>query len=406
MSARTYVLYFYGMLALALSLIALFNVVVDPYGLYRLVEVKGFNQQKEGVRNKIRYVKALELPLRKPKTVIIGSSRVHDAMNPQHPLLTDPAYVPVYNLGIDMNRIHESLQYLKHALTNSEVKRVILGLDFFMFNASQKVNYSFDSELVGRKIGMGDYFSTSIITKDALVDSIRTIKTSHTQPERKEFLSDGYRPGNFVFYGVKSYPALHYYTNYIFMSSLPNQTKYYADMTYDQEVFDDFEAILELCKQHDIDIMLYISPAHANLDGEGIAAAGKWEMMEEWKRKVVEIAGRYSTPIWDFSGYNSITTETLKTPMKYYWDSSHFTEVVSDLILKRMFSSGISVNDVPGDFGIRLSVRNIDSHLAIIRQSREKYSEEYSSEIRMLSQSYRSFLNGGPMDPKEIEGMY
>lgn len=391
---------------LTIGAVGMFNYMVDPYGFYRSVKLTGFNQQKEGVRSKIRYVKALELPLRKPKTIIMGSSRVHDGMNPQHPLLSDPAYAPVYNLGIDMDRIHESLQYLKHALANSEIKQVFLGLDFFMFNASQKVNYNFDSELVGRKIGIGDYLSTSIFSRDAFVDSIRTLKTSRRQPEREEFLSNGFRPGEFVFYQVKSYQALHYYTNYIFMSSLPSQTKYYADMTIDQEVFDDFEAILKICKQRNIDIKLYISPAHAHLDGEGIAAAGKWEMMEEWKRRVVSIADRYAAPIWDFSGYNSITTEPVITPMKYYWDSSHFTEVVSDLIIKRMLASATSADNVPADFGIRLSIKNIESHLLEIRKNRQRYIEGHSSEVRSLGESYSSFLNGGAMDSKKIEGMY
>jgi hypothetical protein len=406
MTAQNYKSYLWAWLLsaiLTVGIVGVFNYIVDPYGFYRIVDRAGFNQQKEGVRSKIRYVKALELPLRKPKTIIIGSSRVHDGINPLHALLSNPAYAPVYNLGIDMARIHESKEYLRHALVNDEIKRVIIGLDFFMFNASQKVNYNFDSELVGRKINIGDYLSTSIFSRDAFVDSIRTIKTSHSQPERKEFLSNGFRPGNFVFYQVKSYEALHYYTNYIFMSSLSSQTKYYAEVTSDQGVFDDFEDILKICATNSIDVKLYISPAHANLDGEGILAAGKWQMMENWKRKVVMLAGRYNVPIWDFSGYNSITTESVRTPMTYYWDSSHFTEVVSDMILKRIFTEGVNV---PTDFGVLLSDENIERHLATIRNNRQKYAENHKVELRSLNESYQLFLNGGAMDIKKTEGMF
>lgn len=410
MTAHNYKSYLFVWLIsaiLTISMVGLFNYIVDPYGFYRLIEIKGFNQQKEGTRSKIRYVKALELPLRKPKTIIMGSSRVHDGMNPQHFLLRDPAFTPTYNLGIDMDRIHESLQYLKHSLANTEIKRVIFGLDFFMFNASQKVNYNFDSELIGRKVNIGDYLSTSIFSRDAFVDSIRTIKASYSQPEREEFLSNGYRPGNFVFYKVKSYPALHYHTNYIFLSSLPSQTKYYGTkMTFDKAVFDDFEEILKICKRNNIDIKLYISPAHANLDGEGIAAAGKWEMLEEWKRRIVTIADKYATPIWDFSGYNSVTTEPVKTPMKYYWDSSHFTEVTSDLILKRMFAPSDFANEIPTDFGIRLSSMNIESHLEWIRQGRQSYTMKNPSDLHMLNQSYKAILGGAPMDAKQTEGIF
>ncbi len=387
----------------SISIIGVINYVIDPYGFYQVAEISGLNQQKEGVRSKIRYVKALELPIRKPRTIIIGSSRVHDGMNPEHPLLNDQKYLPVYNLGIDMARIHESLGYLKYAIRHSQIEQVIIGLDLFMFNASQKRNYNFDSSLINSRINFGNYLSTSILSADALVDSIRTVNVSHLNPERKEFLPNGFRPGEMVFYKVKNYAALHYYTNYIFMSSLNSQTKYYADMTLDSGVFDDFDEILEICIQNKIQIQTYISPAHANLDGEGIAAAGKWELMEEWKRKVVFIADKHRVPLWDFSGYNSITTEPIHTPMKYYWDSSHFTETVSDLILKRILDSG---SNVPKDFGVRLSMANIESHLADTRKNRERYINDNIVEMRNLREQYTLFLNGGAMDTTRIEGMF
>lgn len=387
---------------ITISFVGVFNFIVDPYGFYRTLEIKGFNQQKEGVRSKIRYVKAMELPLRKPKTIVMGSSRVHDGVNPRHFLLQDTAFAPVYNLGIDMNRIHESLQYLKHSLIHTEVKRVILGLDFFMFNAFQKVNSNFDSSLVGRKVNLGDYISTSLLSRDALADSIKTIKISYTQPERKEFQGDGFRPGNFVFYKVKDYSLLHYYTNYIFLSSLPSETKYYAEMSLDEQVFHDFEEILKICRQNNIDIKLYISPAHANLDGEGIAAAERWQMMEEWKRRVVDIAGKYDAPLWDFSGYNSVTTEPVKTPMKYYWDSSHFTEFTSDLILKRILGSTEQAREVPADFGVQVSSANIESHLEKVRQDRANYSKNNLSEMQALNLSYKAILKGAPLDMKKV----
>ena len=380
------------------------NYAIDPYGFYRLIDVSGLNQQKEGVRQKIRYVKALELPLRKPSTVIIGSSRVHDGINPSHILLNNnKQYKPVYNLGIDMARIHESLEYLKFAILNGRVKRVVLGIDFFMFNASQKLNSNFDANLVSRRLNVGDYLSSSIFSADAFQDSLRTIRVSHNSPKRKEFLSNGFRPGSMVFYGVKNYQGLHYFTNYIFLSSLPSPTKYYFRQTSDQGTFKDFDEFLRICVSRGIDLKIYISPAHANLDGEGILASGNWDSMESWKKKIVAIAGRYEIPIWDFSGYNSITTEPVRTPMKYYWDSSHFTEVVGDLMLKRMFGKGALV---PKDFGFRLTENNIDRHLAHIRKARQSYAHDHELELVSIHNSYQLFLNGGSMDLAKVRGIF
>ena len=88
-----------------ISIICACTLIVDPYGLYDVYKKNGFNLQKEGVRNKIRYVKAIEIALRRPATVLMGSSRVHDGINPDHPLLNQ--YPPVYNYGIDLIRMKE-----------------------------------------------------------------------------------------------------------------------------------------------------------------------------------------------------------------------------------------------------------------------------------------------------------
>ncbi len=108
--------------------VAATNLIVDPNGLFRLQDIVGFNQQKEGVRNKIRFVKQLDLPLRKPNTILMGSSRVHDAINPDSPALQGLGRVN--NYGVDMNRIRETRIFLQHAVVNSDIKHVVIGLDF------------------------------------------------------------------------------------------------------------------------------------------------------------------------------------------------------------------------------------------------------------------------------------
>jgi len=179
-------IYLWCIAALATPLLAGFiSFVIDPYGLYQTTNVIGLNQQKEGVRNKIRLVKSLELPLRKPRTLIMGTSRVHDGINPDHPSLQD--YSPVYNFAVDMNRIHETLLLLRHATENTDVKRVVLGLDFFMFNALQRQNEDFDDTLVGRKVGATDYLGTTLFSRSAITDSYKTVKQSYQQPKAWNF---------------------------------------------------------------------------------------------------------------------------------------------------------------------------------------------------------------------------
>ncbi len=329
----------------------------------------------------------------------MGSSRVHDAMNPQHHLLQE--YAPVYNLGVDMNRIHETLILLRHANENSKIRRVILGLDLFMFNSMQQVSQDFDETLIGRQVRWTDYLVRPILSMTSIYDAFRTIKVSFLTPERREFLPNGYRPQ--AFYGLKNHSSIHYYTTWIFLTPRKQQTKYYADMSLSDEVFTDLEAIISLCANQGIDLHLYINPAHANLDGEGLRALGKWGMFEEWKRRLTTMAYHYDVPLWDFSGYNSVTTEPVSRAMKFYWDSSHFTETVSDWIIQRLFNVD---ETVPSDFGFRLIPQTIEAHLELIRTNREQYFRRNQPELEALQTEYKSIINGAALDSDRVKDMF
>ena len=402
LNLRKLTLLFFSVTTLLLVLMSCVNYIVDPYGLYRRIDSEGFNQQKEGVRSKIRLVKALELPLRKPKTLLLGSSRVHDGLNPDDIALNDSQFSPVYNLGIDMLRISEAAEYLQFAVNNSDIKRVIFGLDFFMFNSLKQSEAGFDPKLISSRPNALDYLKTTLISASALRDSVQTIKQSMNQSSRREFLSNGYRPAKMVFYGLSDYSALHYFTNFTFLSPKSN-TKYYGEFTLQKKAILDFERILRICRDNKIDLKMYISPAHADLEGEGILAAGKWNLFENWKRTIVGLSDTYGYPIWDFSGYNSVTTETVKTPMLNYWDSSHFDERIGHLILERILKGH---DRIPSDFGVLLLKENIEEELLKIREQRSLYVSIDRQRIESLQKRFQKILGGESLDESATRDMF
>ena len=388
---------------LSSTTVIVINFAVDPYGLYRVIDKSGFNQQKEGVRNKIRLVKFLEIPLRKPRTILLGSSRTHDGIDPQDKILNTAGFQPVYNLGIDMARIKEEKAFLEYAIANSDIKRVIFGLDFFMFNAEDRINPSFDLNHLNRRAGGVDYLKATLLSVEALNDSIKTIRISAHDWQRREFLSNGFRPGKMVFYKVKNYNALHYNTNYTFLTPYDSKTKYYSHFSLDKEVFNDFNELLQLCKNHDIDLKLYISPAHANLDGEALRASGHWELMRSWKREIVNIVSKSGYELWDFSGYNSVTTEQISDPMSNYWDSSHFTEKIGGDILRRMLGKS---EGVPSDFGLLLNQKNIEVHLKQIELDRTTYIFRNRLSMVQTLQEFEDIVMGAPLDLSRIATIF
>lgn len=384
-----------------LGLILILNIIIDPYGLVRLIEVKAINQQKEGVRLKIRTVKMLEMPLRNPTTILLGSSRVHDGVNPEMSVFEE--LQPVYNLGIDMLRIKEAREFLEHAILNSKIENIIFGIDFFMFNAYERVNPTFNEKLI-KRISFADYLINPIVYKDVWKDSWKTIRISFMSPARKEFLKNGFRPGNMVFFGLRDYQKLFYYTNWIFMSE-KGDTPYYGKFKLDDEVFNEFEKILHLCKQKRINCILYITPAHAILDGEVVDLCGLWDMNECWKRRITSIADKNGFVMWDFSGYNSITMEEIKTPMRYYWDSSHHTEEVALMMFSKMLNIPIK-GAIPSDFGVKIDEATIDDHLKTICRAKEQYRANHKEMLSALLEQYHAARSGKSLAKERTRGMF
>ena len=100
--------------ALLVAAVVAVNLVVDPFGVYRLVVLEGVNAYKPAVPTRVRLVKAYEVRRLRPRGIILGTSRSHVGLRPSHDGW-DPAARPVYNLAFDGATTKEMYHYLLHA---------------------------------------------------------------------------------------------------------------------------------------------------------------------------------------------------------------------------------------------------------------------------------------------------
>ena len=154
------------------------------------------------------------------------------------------------------------------------------------------------------------------------------------------------------------------------------------------------KAMLELAYSDDVEFYIFFSPAHARIY-ETWCIGGLWGVIENTKREVVtmveqmaELYGKQPFPIWDFSGYNTITTEPVPEPgdrqtlMYGYWEGSHYTQAVARLVLERMFEEKTVL---PADFGVMITSDNIEQHLQKIHQQHLKYVQNNPNDIEEIS---------------------
>src|SRR5690606_1469362 len=127
-------------------------------------------------------------------------------------------------------------------------------------------------------------------------------------------------------------------------------------------------------------LRLVISPTHVLLL-EALDVAGRWDLFEEWKRRLVdvlareaELSGAKPFRLWDFTGYSAVNRERVpdSTPLVGYMDPGHALGWVGNRVLDRVFRDEVpsirlpAVESTGDDFGVSIHRGNLEAHLASI----------------------------------------
>jgi hypothetical protein len=351
---------------LPLLSVGIFNIAVDPYGIYDTFSISRFNQYKPDKWKHQRLFKAVDITRIKPVTIFLGSSRTNLGLNPDYTTLKDRQ--PAYNLGLNGANTYETLRYLQHAIKNQkDLKLVILGLDFIMFNQDLGNQTGFEESRLEKQSLTGRDFINTAFSFDALSLSEKTFKAN-----KNSFDRDIYYPNGFMRLGRSQTDR----NLSEFKKSIGVYFNVHSDYKLSQAYLGDLREIVRLCRENNITLIAFISPAHVT-QIEAIYAARQWQLLEQWKREVVKIL-----PVWDFSDYNSITTEPISEKMHHYIDSSHYKEAIGNSILDRILSR--NKEKIPQDFGVYLTPENIEAQLTKLKRERDRWARQYPDEVELV----------------------
>lgn len=369
---------------LLIATAVLVNLVVDPFGIYRWVDIEGFNGNKYQATKHTRAIKPYLFRRIRPRALILGSSRAEIGLDPEHPAWGEQMR-PVFNFAVGGASIGEVRRLLEFACRHQPPGQVVLGLDLFMFNALRGAG----EEPPPASGGDFSQLAETVFSITALRASLDTLRTQdplrypgylpNGQITWSYYLAKVHRHGHHEAFvrTVRKYLAAHYFPppHRIFTLTAP---------AGGSQPLEEFARILDLARRHAIDLRLFISPVHA-WQLLTIEEAALWPVFEAWKRGLVEAltADRQAHPevaafpLWDFSGFNPVTTEALPAPgdtstlMHYYWEPSHYRKETGDLVLARVLGGG---PERPDQFGTRLETATIDGHLAEMRAGLADYS--------------------------------
>lgn len=340
----------------SLSLVSAINIIIDPYQYFFTKQISGLSEYKPEYKDHEMLSKAAEIPNIKAETILLGSSRVMMGLNTTNQVFSDPE--KVYNLGLPGTNMYESLQYFKHVLTfQKNIKQVVIGIDFFMFNENLENLENFDESRLGKKVYVKDLMDTTL-SIDTLNASFSTIESNLAQ----EYIN---KPKESTYNKFRRW-----------IEKFLSYEGFYKTYDLSEKHLASFQELINICRENNIDYYVFISPVHATQQ-EAIDVSNLWSTFEQWKRKIVRI-----TPVWDFSGYNSITTEVISESMINYIDSSHYSPHTGDLVLSKMFAS--KIYDVPPDFGFLVNTNSLEKYLQKVKIDRQRWRESNPQEFELV----------------------
>lgn len=384
-----------------LSSLALFNWLVDPYWIYRGVEINGVNNVKPEFRTHVRMSKANLVNKLEPRGLILGSSRAGYGLDPEH---SGWSNIPVYNLSLPGTSIYELMRYFQHATISAPVKEVVLALDFFMFNGEREFKSDFD----GKRLKLDDDYihnflasvfdiPATLFSLDSISASIKTLRSQNTM---NMYLANGQRNWSSYSYKIKKIGGYRkmfhlvekeYLTDDWWFSSC-NRYNFIEPYT-NQSTLRYLKDIISRAHKSNIKLNIIISPNHARFL-EVIHAAGLWPVYEQWKRNLISlieseaiISDKTAFKLWDFSGYGMYNSEQVPLmaehtgTMKWFWEPSHYKAELGTILLNRVFGLEESLKGIYPNYGVLLTSKNIGTHLEHIRSERLVYINSHQDDV-------------------------
>ena len=378
---RTYLTLLCSSVALALGGVATLNYCVDPYLIHQWDTATV--QRLRPAREKLSaWGKTYALARERPRVVYIGNSRTELGLPASLPLF---AGTGVFNAALSGASLGDAAAMATHAMHVSRLDTVVWGIDAPSFSMVLGT-LDFDRALVADE-GEGAYFMRRsllnvkrALTVDMTRDAIGVLSGSFGAVCRSALAFRGQRDDDCIADHMAGWGGTRAAVN-------PRLREFMRGDGPTGAALATFDAALRALCARQVRVRVYLNPTHA-LMHEALHWRGKWAALEQWEGALASLAADQRARgcdlrLYDFSGYNSVTTEALPAPgsmaaMRYYWEPSHYRANVGRMLMQRMFGGAGDV--APDDFGVELLPGMMAAHLQRQRELRDAYRASHGAD--------------------------
>ena len=169
------------------------NLLIDPYGLFRIVDVQGLNRIKSQAGERAALFKRAAVERMRPTSLVLGNSRAEIGFDPESTAWPKWAR-PAFNLAVPGAGIGAVAGEFAGALHGASPRLVVVGLDFVDFRVDPSSDESFNAPQANADpIRELRERAAALLTLNALADSLATIKAQH-DPYATSLTDAGFNP--------------------------------------------------------------------------------------------------------------------------------------------------------------------------------------------------------------------
>lgn len=336
--------------ALALAAVAwsaiyfAFTLTMDPYGVSPLtVTLKRINQFKPMRRDIDRLIKPYEVWRYQPHTVFLGTSRIHQSIDPA--ALDGTKFAPAYNASIPASSLGLNISHLRQYLDlNPRLRMVVVELFLYNFlGAEQERAPKSLTEYLLNTAGL-------FVSADVLWASLQTSWYNLTKYAPVYEI----KPGGYLYY-PPGHDTKGPFDGFAVGIWKHHETRA-EGMKLHEPAFDSVREFFKIAREYNLDLVFVLTPNHAYEDYY-LEVVNEWKTVEDWLRRVSAEGAVYS-----FSQPNEWVYEPVRTGMRYWNDPYHFSLEFGNAMQHAL--AGRSFPGAPDNFMVRITPGNVAAHVA------------------------------------------
>jgi hypothetical protein len=330
--------------------------VIDPYGVSPIrLNIPRVNELKPKRLDIDRLIKPFEVWRYQPRTVFLGTSRIHQSIDPS--VLEGSEFAPAYNASVPANSLGMNIAYMQeYAALDRRLDTVFaeLFVNNFTRRGSSRATWGWRE------------FADNIVTLEFSADALWASVATLYQNAVKRTPVYEVKPGGFFYYppGHDAKSPFDGFASQVWK----DYRRIGGEFRLSEEAMTAAQDLVAAARERGKTLVFIATPNHAYAD-YFIDQIGGWGMVEEWLTRLSAIATIYS-----FAQPNDWVDEPVSSSMAYWNDPLHFTLKMGAAIQASIL--GRPVAGAPKNFMVRLTPENVPGLIAERKTASARWAAE------------------------------